>query len=81
MNPQDHAQPAVDSEISDEEANEEFDLPFAASQPRASAAHATPAPTSRPAPAPASSADETTPSVKTAVGKAADILREMRGER
>lgn len=56
----------LDEEISDEEANAEFDLPdMPAAPPPAT-------------PAPAAPGDDTTPSVRQAVNKAADILRQLR---
>jgi hypothetical protein len=62
----------LDDEISDEEANAEIEIPGAfpaPPQPKATA----------PSPPPASTgADDTTPSVRQAVNKAADVLRELR---
>ncbi len=59
----------LDEEISDEEANEEIVFPDAA--PAAPQNAATP---------PAAAADDTTPSVRTAVNKAADMMRQLRSE-
>lgn len=61
---------ALDSEISDEEANEEIDIPTVrpVSAPRASVA-----PAAKP-----TDPDDITPSVRKAVDKAAEILRELR---
>ncbi len=81
MQPQDSApKPAVavdarvtgeqDDEISDEEANAEIDIPASfPAVPKAAAPAATP---------PAVGADDITPSVRQAVNKAADVLRELR---
>jgi hypothetical protein len=68
-----------DDEITDEEANEEIDIPTSV----APVAPPAPRPTPKPATPPraALSDDDTTPSVKEAIDKAADILRELRGER
>jgi hypothetical protein len=68
-----------DEEISDEEANEEIDFPTTPLTPPAPVTPRIP----KPAPAPraaAVAADDTTPSVKVAIDKAADELREVRGE-
>ncbi|MBA3826535.1 MAG: hypothetical protein H0X24_21860 [Ktedonobacterales bacterium] len=60
---------ALDGDISDEEANAEIDIPEARpAPPRASSAPAAKPP----------EGEDTTPSVRKAVDKAAEILRELR---
>jgi hypothetical protein len=62
---------ALDGDISDEEANAEIDIPEArpTTSPRASVV---------PSPVKAAEGEDTTPSVRKAVDKAAEILRELR---
>lgn len=75
---------ARDEAISDEEADAEIDLPgakpgVAQVKPAPLIAKTAPAPPAAPPPAPAEGAAETTPSVRVAIDRAADILRELRG--
>jgi hypothetical protein len=61
----------IDEEISDDEANEEIDFPDETADGARNATGVTPAPV----------ADDTTPSVRSAVNKAADMMRQLRGDK